>query len=296
MQIRLHHRLKKKLKPKEIEWISKLMKKKLLKPIDTEIQVEDIVQLIENEPELLAPEVSEEEQPKKKVNKLKLYFHSGTQDAIVVYQTETDNKKKNKLYETEIAPAFEKLAENLINIHKFSASFDSFDDLKSDCVNFLFETILKFDATRGTNAFSYFNVVAKNFLIIQTKRKLLRTKRSVSLDDVNALSANEHKIIEDHITITQESALDNRYATEHMMQTLYEIRSKAKSENELACINSIITIFENINDLDILNKSGILLYLRELSGLSPKQLTTTLQSIKKHFKKMKLDNAKLKLF
>jgi len=35
--------------------------------------------------------------------------------------------------------------------------------------------------------------------------------------------------------------------------------------------------------------------MRELSGLSPKQLTTTMQSIKKHYRRMKGD-AKFKLF
>ena len=106
-----------------------------------------------------------------KTNPLKLYFHSGTQDAIVAYQKSPDRKEKERLYVTDIMPAFEKLVENLINIHKFSSLHDSYDDLKNDCVNFLFETIGKFDSTRGTNAFSYFNVVAKNWLIIKTKQK-----------------------------------------------------------------------------------------------------------------------------
>ena len=43
-----------------------------------------------------------------------------------------------------------------------------------------------------------------------------------------------------------------------------------------------LRLFELVNGPngpDILNKSGILLYLRELSGLTSKQLTTALQSI-----------------
>ena len=80
----------------------------------------------------------------------KLYFHSGTQDAIVAYQKSPDNKKeRERLYVTDILPAFEKLVENLINIHKFSSLHDSYDDLKNDCVNFLFETIKKFVNPHG---------------------------------------------------------------------------------------------------------------------------------------------------
>lgn len=227
----------------------------------------------------------------------KLYFHAGTQAAIVAYQqAKEDRKERERLYVHEILPAFSKLVENLINIHKFTSLHDSYDDLKNDCVNFLFETIGKFDANRGTNAFSYFNVVAKNWLIIKTKQKSQRIKRSVSLDDPEALSANEHRIIEDHCTVpSQETVFENRTMAHNVIELLYEIRDKVKSENELACINSIITIFENIDEVDLLNKSAILLYMRELSGLSPKQLTTTMQAIKRHYKRSKID-PKFKLF
>lgn len=230
--------------------------------------------------------------PKKKaaVKTVRLYFHAGTQAAIVAYQKSTDKKERERLYVTEIMPAYEKLAENLINIHKFSSLHDTYDDLKNDCVTFLFETIGKFDDTRGTNAFSYFNVVAKNWLIVRTKKKSQSVKRNVSLDNPDALNANEANIIEDHCTVTaQDVLLENYSAAANVVKLLYEIRSKAKTDNELTCINSIITIFENIDDIDLLNKSAILLYMRELSGLTPKQLTTTMQQIKKHYKRLKID-------
>lgn len=229
---------------------------------------------------------------KAKAKEARMYFNANTQAAICSYQRASDDRKeRERLYVKEIMPAFEKLTENLINIHKFTSLHDTYDDLKNDCVNFLFETIGKFDGNRGTNAFSYFNVVAKNWLIIRTKQKSQRIRRNVSLDDPDALSANEHRIIEDHCTIPgQDQVLELATASKDIIEMLYEIRSKVKTENELACINSIITIFENIDEIDLLNKSAILLYMRELSGLSPKQLTTTMQAIKKHYRRMKIDS------
>lgn len=247
------------------------------------------VELVELTPE-------EKEKAAKAAKALRMYFHTGTQAAIVAYQKSTDKKEKDKLYVKEIMPAFEKLVENLINIHKFTSLHDTYDDLKNDCVNFLFETIGKFDSTRGTNAFSYFNVVAKNWLIIKTKQKSQRIKRSVSLDDPEALSVNEQRIVEDHNIIpAQDEMLMSESSAAAVVKLLYEIRAKVKTENELACINSIITIFENIDDIDLLNKSAILLYMRELSGLSPKQLTTTMQTVKKHYRRLKID-PKFKIF
>jgi len=220
----------------------------------------------------------------------KFYFTAETQKAICEFQKADDRKVREKFYVEKILPAFEKLVENLINIHKFSGLHDTYDDLKNDCVNFLFETIHKFNPTMGTNAFSYFNVVAKNWLIIKTKQKAQRGRRDVSIDDQKSLNASELQIIEERGSIpSQDSVLENSENISGILKLMYEIRSKVKVENELLCINSVITIFENINDIDILNKSAILLYIRELSGLSPKQLTTSMQAIKKHYNKLKVE-------
>lgn len=231
--------------------------------------------------------------PAKKIDPVKLYFNADTQSAIVEFQATTDKKARDKIYVTQIMPAFEKLVENLINIHKFAGLYDSYADLKNDCVNFLFETIGKFDAARGTNAFSYFNVVAKNWLIIKTKQKTQKSKKNISLDDPSMLSTHEKNIVEEHNVLpSQDSLFDDLRSTETITNILYEIRNIVRTENELMCINSIITIFENIDDIDLLNKNAILLYMRELSGLSPKQLTTTMQIVKKHYRKLKIEHQK----
>jgi hypothetical protein len=105
------------------------------------------------------------------------------------------------------------------------------------------------------------------------------------------LSNSEVQIIEEYSMVpSQDHDLDKAAYTAKILKMLYDIRAKVKVENELACINSVITIFENIDDIDILNKSAIFIYMRELSGLSPKQLTTSIQSIKKHYNKLKFNS------
>jgi hypothetical protein len=231
---------------------------------------------------------SSEKNEKKTDASSKFYFTAQTQEAICKFQVSTDRKEREKLYVEQIMPAFEKLVENLINIHKFSSIYDSYEDLKSDCVNFLFETIHKFNNTMGTNAFSYFNVVAKNWLIIKTKQKTQKIRKNVSLNDLASLTSSEIQMIEEYNTVpVQDTDFDKSAYSTKVLKVLYEIRTKVKVENELACINSVITIFENINDVDILNKSAILLYIRELSGLSPKQLITSIRSIKKHYSRLR---------
>ena len=68
------------------------------------------------------------------------------------------------------------------------------------------------------------------------------------------------QVIEERSMVpAQDFFLENNENIANVLKLMYEIRSRVKVENELLCINSVITIFENINDIDILNKSAILL-------------------------------------
>lgn len=224
--------------------------------------------------------------------KQNFYFHEGTHAAIVAYQKTSDLKEREKLYVTEIAPAFEKLVENLINIHKFTSLHDSYSDLKNDCVHFLFETLHKFDPTRGTNPFSYFNVVGKHFLIIRAKQRTLNSHRMVSIDDIEQFTQLERQTLDERDVIPSQEVLLQQFAVAgNIVDTLYEVRTAVHSDNELRCINALITIFENIDSVPIPNnKSAAMTYVREQTRLTPKQLATSMQSIKRAFERIRLKN------
>ena len=104
-------------------------------------------------------------------SKKKLYFGKEEHDAIVHYQSTESRPERHKIYSDQIRPAFFKLVENLIFIHGFARDPETFHTLRADCVTFLYETLEKFDPAKGSKAFSYFNVCAKNFLIIQTNKR-----------------------------------------------------------------------------------------------------------------------------
>jgi|TARA_R100000008_G_C3580639_1_gene168283 hypothetical protein len=224
---------------------------------------------------------------RKKGAKRNLYFHSGTHDAIVKFQQEESNSEKEKIYVADILPAFDKLVENLIFIHGFQSNHCSYEDLKSDCVTFLYETLHKFDHSRGTKAFSYFNVVAKNWLIIRSKQRAKQNKRQVSIDDPFSISKRDMRAIETYkMAPEQDERILKKESIENMFSLMEEIKGKLSSENEIACINAIICLFEKIDDLDLLNKRAIFVYLRDISNLNPKQLSIAMSSIRKHYKSL----------
>ena len=213
------------------------------------------------------------------------YFNAGTQQAIVDYKAELLPAKRNELYVDLILPAFSKLVENLINVYGFQIQYETKTDLQNECVEFLYGVIGKFDASKGTKAFSYFNVVAKNWLIIRSKQSVRNMHVFTSLDDLESLSQHDLETIENHsIALSPEDVMINTVNGNWLKEVLSIITSLATTDNEIECLKGINMLFENIHELDFLNKRAIMLYLREITSLNPKNLSVVLSTMKRHYK------------
>ena len=229
--------------------------------------------------------------------KSKLYFHAGTQQAIVNYQKSDDIQEKKDLYIKEISPAFNELVENLIFVFGFTSQYDTTEDLKHDCVAFLYEQIGKFDHTRGFKAFSYFSIIAKNFLIIRSNKKSANIKKNLSLDDSENLSTEDVEEIEDRCTL-QPDVFDYEYKENkniNIEKLFGEIKSKAKTEGEILCIEAIIAIFRNLDNIDFLNKRAFFQYVKDYTGLNGKQMTASMSMVKKYYRES-FPSLSLKIF
>jgi hypothetical protein len=216
-------------------------------------------------------------------NSLKLYFHSGTHDAIVKFQTETDDEMRQKIYEQEILPAFTKLVENLIFIHGANAHV-SVDEFKNDCVSFLYEKMKKFDDSRGTKAFSYFNVVAKNWIIMRMRQKIKHTKKHINIDDKTIVSEMEVLNVVEPTFEIYGSAGKKATQTEQLGLMFNELSDRIEQDHEKLCLEAIEKLFQNIDDIDFFNKRAVFVYIREMTNLSTKQISTAMSSIKKHYR------------
>ena len=221
----------------------------------------------------------------------KPYFGVVAHKAIVDYQNSDCREYKNNLYNKTIKNSFEKLTENLIFIHGFSSDKETFITLKNDCVSFLYETLEKFDPAKGSKAFSYFNVCAKNFLIIQSKKKVKRKKRLVSIFDESLSNLEQLEIENSQVIPSQEEVLIKKEDKENLKELLSSVKSKLSNKNEISCCEAIITLFSKIDELDYLNKRAVFVYLRELSGLNPKQLSVAMSNIRKQYKDIIKNNS-----
>jgi hypothetical protein len=231
------------------------------------------------------------------------YFDDETQEAIVRYQesvtTLPDNtvvhnyEARNNIYVMDILPAFATLVENLINVYGYHVLYESRDDLKNECLEFLYGTIDKWKKDRGTKAFSYFNVVAKHWLTVRSKQNVKVVQNYVSLDNREALSKHDlHLIEEQNVLPSAEDLLINDNISKNLPQLVETLKEKAKTDNERSCLDAIEILVKNIDDIDLLSKRAVMLYIREITGLSSKQLSIVLSSLKKQYRTVKEEMTK----
>ena len=134
---------------------------------------------------------------KKKTNKN--YFTQDTEDAIVEYNSTTNQGIKNRIYNDRIHYAFFKLTENIIHTFKFYyTDVDDIVDLQNEVISFLISKIHLFDPTKGAKAFSYFGTIAKRYLILYNDKNYKNDLLRIGLPDKfidHGTQAELHKIL-----------------------------------------------------------------------------------------------------
>ncbi len=205
------------------------------------------------------------------------YFTRDTDIAIEKFINTSGSLEKHVIFNNDIRPAFEQLIESLIYTYGFYY-IDDVDTLKSDCLTNLYEMIPKYDPTRGTKGFSYFNVIAKNWFIQKTKERnrhgRLESELYLGLDHEMAktdpaflLSPFEKQIEEKEFWVT-------------MVEQFDDWKERLPKESERKVLAAVVFLLKNCDMVSIYNKKAVYLYLRELTGLNQKQVVVSLKKIK----------------
>ena len=214
------------------------------------------------------------------------YFTKVHENAIIEYCKTKDRYQKEILYAKLIGPAFNELVDKICFTYKFT-SLPNIEYLRDDCKLWLVTILEKYDPDKGHKAFSYFSVVTKNWFIQQTKKSNKRLKREVNIDDA-------YGEVESIYSTSDDTYNENREKTEFWSYLLADINSWIAAEgnppeltNDLRVLHAIKNILENPDDIEILNKKAIFLYLRELTGLNTKQIATSLKKYREKYRNFK---------
>ena len=128
----------------------------------------------------------------RKKNPSNNYFTKETDEAIGRFLQSTDERERETIYRDWIHKPFSKIAEVMYNKLSLPYIADEPLDAQMDCVIFLFTKLGMFKPDKGSKAFSYFTIIARNYYIL-LNQACYKQKKKVS----ELLSDGKFDIIDD---------------------------------------------------------------------------------------------------
>ena len=218
--------------------------------------------------------------PRKK-KKNNYYFTEVTEQAIVDYCNTSSLAKRSELYIEHIQPAFNELVDKIVYTYKFT-SLENIEYHKDDCKIWLTTILGKFDPTKNKKAFSYFSVVTKNWFTHKAKKQTKKNRREVNYDEmvreVEAVSGTEGDLMPD---------IEEKEFWLSLLSEINSWQNLSLKPNEEKVLNAVITLMENIEQIEIFNKKAVYLYMREITGLNTKQIVSALNKMRERYRTFK---------
>ena len=210
----------------------------------------------------------------------KLYFSYINEKAIVAYNLEKDQLKRDKIYREYINYPFNKLVENIIHTFKFYYFDVPYSDVKAEVVAFLNEKIHKFTEGKG-KAFSYFSIIAKNYLIIANNANYAKMKQRADLT-----------VIDDQRDLGGEASYSDYQETlkdfTDQFVTYYDnnLNSLFTNKRDIIVADSLLELFRIRQNIENFNKKALYILIRERTGLKTQNITKVVNRFKKDFTAM----------
>ena len=210
----------------------------------------------------------------------KQYFSIVNEKAIIAYNIEKNYLKRNKLYREYIDYPFNKLVENIIHTFKFYYFDVPYQDVKAEVVAFLNEKIHKFTEGKG-KAFSYFSIIAKNYLIIANNANYAKMKRRTDLT-----------VIDDQRDLGGEAAYSDYQESLRDFTNLWvdyydkNLNAIFSNKRDIIVADTLLELFRIRENIENFNKKALYILIRERTGLKTQNITKVVNIMKRDFAKM----------
>ena len=217
---------------------------------------------------------------KKKAKKKNYYFHQGTEDAIIRYNKSDDYRLKNTIYNEHIRKPFDKLAENIIHTFKFYYFDVSSEEVKHEVVSFLVLNMHKFKEGKG-KAFSYFSIVAKNYLILHNNKNYKMGKIHHEMDVLDY----KRNILEER------GRAEKTEGAELFINELHRfwdtnLTNVFRRDKDIRVADAVLHIFRIKENIENFNKKAIYILIREMTSSNTQHITRIINVMKKYNKRL----------
>jgi len=213
---------------------------------------------------------------KKKKQTKNYYFDQTTENAIIRYNKTDDAALKNIIYNDHISYAFDKLAENIIHTFKFYYFDVPSEQVKHEVVSFLVMNMHKFKEGKG-KAFSYFSIVAKNYLILHNNKNYKNYKIHDKMDVLDyGSNIRESQDRRDNAEFNQEYVKEMLHYWDNNLTNIF------RRQKDILVADAVLEMFRRRENIENFNKKALYILIREMTGSKTQHITRIVNMMKKY--------------
>lgn len=246
---------------------------------------------------------------RKKGEKNVPYFAEKEEQAVIDYNNSDSIEEKNRIYNEILAEPFKKMIQSILRRYPVYIGNYDMEEVESNALVHLIENMVKFNPDKitksgnKTKAFSYCQTIVRNYYKDHSKKNYNEKKINLCIDDYwNEISRN------DKYSYTIEN--ENQQYYENMIDSIMEkinnqiMNNATMKKNEIIVGDAIVNILKNWHILFMEDtpdgkynkrvtnkfaKNKILLFIKEQTGLSTKEIRISIKPFKEIYYSGKMD-------
>lgn len=218
--------------------------------------------------------------------KKKNYFDVVEEFAVVKFLESNDQEERNKIFNEFLRAPLYQMTEAIIKTYKLNRAGMSIEEQIDDTLTFLLIKFDKYNPERGTKAYSYYQTIVKNYLVLELKSEKKARDRKISYEDISSSLEESDKF---SYELEEEKMETFDFINVIVSGIKNELENGKKIKiNEEKVGYALIDILENWEKIiskeeksNILAKNKVLFEIREYTFLNSKEVTTALKRFKK---------------
>tara|TARA_B100001250_G_scaffold414622_2_gene454804 strand:+ start:3532 stop:4299 length:768 start_codon:yes stop_codon:yes gene_type:complete len=207
--------------------------------------------------------------------KTNFYWTSSVDDGLKLYQSTYNQKERSYIYKNYLDEPFMKMSEIIVRRFRFRYFDYPERDVIEEVCGFMVSKIHLFNLDKG-RSFSYFSLVAKNYLILHNNRNYKNLITHTPYFSVN----HQEWLKEQRLVIKREKQskiIINDVVSSYVDYLKNNRTSIFKKPHQSKLVDGLISLLENRSSIEDLNIRAVKKELRERVGLPQREIHYGLQ-------------------
>ena len=216
------------------------------------------------------------------------YFYEEEEAAVGRYVLSKDKEERNQIFKQYLEKPFAKMVESIIRRYNLYIPFEDFKETYNDTMSYMVSKLDDFKIDSGFKAYSFCGTVAKNYMLMRIAMFSKLKMRYPSFEAMVEESGENVKYVEKHDEMHEASFMNNLFQTtiDNIDKDIHDYDNK-NITNEIRLVGeALITLLHNWDEIltqngsNKFNKSEIMLFIKDYTSLTSKQINQAMT----HFK------------